>query len=265
MLSVQPVFRLAVAQAPADLNSPTDRLDWLRSILPDIANSGADLLLLPELFACGYNIGDAIRTRAEIADGPTFAAIADMAHEAGVAIHYGFAERSEDALYNAALCVSADRTVLCHQRKLVLPPGFEKAYFTPGRGCHLFEYHKLKIATLICYDAEFPETVRHVAQLGADLVLVPTALGSDWSWVAHTMIPTRAYENGVYLAYANSGGVENGSEFLGASVIAAPDGIEVARAGASATIIYGDIDKSRVAAAQKRLPYLKDGLTIDLS
>ena len=259
------MFRLAVAQAPAHLSTPKDRLDWLRTILPDVAASGADLVLLPELFACGYNIGDAVQTRAEAADGQTFVAMADMAQASGVAIHYGFAERAEGGLYNAALCVSPDRSVLCHQRKLALPPGFERAHFKPGRGCQMFEYRGLKIVTLICYDAEFPETVRHVAGLGANLVLVPTALGAQWPWVAQTMIPTRAYENGVYLAYANSTGVENEFEFLGASVIAAPDGVEAARAGALPIVIYADVDKARQTAAQERLPYLKDRLTIDLS
>ena len=261
---MDPLFRLAVAQAPASLEAPARRLEWLNATLPEISASGADLVLLPELFACGYNIGDDVQAHAETCDGPTFLAIAEMARAHGVAIHYGFAERAAQALYNSAICVSPSGSVLGHHRKLVIPPGFERRHFTPGRGCRLFEYHGLKVATLICYDAEFAETVRHVAAIGADLVLVPTALGAQWSWVARTMIPTRAYENGVYLAYANSAGTENGFEFLGASVISAPDGIEAARAGADPSVIYADIDKARVVAAQARLPYLQDRLDIEL-
>lgn len=258
------LFRLAVAQAPANLGAPAGRLEWLRATLPGISAAGADLLLLPELFACGYNIGDAVQSRAQPCDGPTFVAIADMARAHGIAIHYGFAEHAGDALYNSAICVSPNGSVLGHHRKLMIPPGFERMHFTPGRGCQLFDYHGLKVATLICYDAEFAETVRHVATLGAELVLVPTALGAQWSWVAQTMIPTRAYENGVYLAYANSAGTENGFEFLGASVIASPDGTEAARAGAEPSVIYADVGKERVTAAQARLPYLRDRLHLNL-
>lgn len=116
----------------------------------------------------------------------------------------------------------------------------------------------MRIATLICYDAEFPETARHVASLGADLILVPTALGAQWDWVAQRMIPCRAYENGVYLAYANSAGTERGMEFLGQSVIATPNGQELARAGAQADVIYGILHPEQVTAAQARLPYLTD-------
>jgi predicted amidohydrolase len=257
-------FRLAVSQAPAELNGPEARMNWLQAMLPGVATAGADLLLLPELFACGYHIGDAVKERAEAVDGPTAQAIADLARANGIAIHYGFAERSEGQIFNAALCFGPDGTVLGHQRKLAIPPGAERAYFTRGRGCHLFDYRGLRIATLICYDAEFPETVRHVATLGAELVLVPTALGAGWTWVAQTMIPTRAYENGVYLAYANSAGVENGFAFLGNSVIAAPDGAEAARAGTGPEVIYADLEKARVKRAQARLPYLIDHSSIEL-
>lgn len=251
-------LRLSVAQAPAHLDGTEARLDWLRAQLDLIVSEAADLLLLPELFACGYNIGNAVTARAEEIDGPTRAAIATLARQFGIAICYGFAERAGCNLFNAAVTLSPDGEVLSHQRKLAIPPGFEMDHFTAGEGCAVFEYRQFKIATLICYDAEFPETVRHVAGRGAELVLVPTALSAAWPWVAHRMIPTRAYENGVYLAYANSAGVENGLEYLGASVIATPDGAESARAGAGPEILFTDLEKARVVAARQRLPYLQD-------
>ncbi|WP_425044294.1 carbon-nitrogen hydrolase family protein [Primorskyibacter sp. S87] len=251
-------FRLSVAQSPAGLKTSSDRLGWLRAKLPGIAANKADLVLLPELFACGYNIGDEVERCAEHLDGPSFAAISNLAREFGVAIHYGFAERAKEGIFNSAVCASPTGQLLGHQRKLAIPPGFERSYFTPGTGCNLFDYGGLRIATLICYDAEFPETVRHVTELGAELVLVPTALGSQWSWVAHSLIPSRAYENGVYLAYANSVGEQGDTEFLGASVISAPDGIELARAGRDPEIIHAELDKARLVAARRRLPYLED-------
>lgn len=251
-------FRLAVGQAPADLASPKERLSWLSDKLPEVAAKGTDLLLLPELFATGYNIGDRIKARAQPADGPIAQDIAALARAHRIAIHYGFAELDGDAVYNSAQCFGPDGARLGGHRKLLIPPGFERDYFTPGRGCMLFDYRGIKIAMLICYDAEFPETVRHVASLGADLVLVPTALGDQWEWVAQRMIPTRAYENGVFLAYANSAGAERGMKFLGQSFIATPDGKELARATAEPAIIYGDLLLDLVSKAQARLPYLKD-------
>ena len=252
------VLHLALAQAPADLGNVADRLDWLATILPNVAVAKADLLLLPELFACGYSIGAAIRDRAEPRDGPIAKAIGGLAQEHGVAIHYGYAEAAHGTIYNAAQAFGPDGQTLVHQRKLAIPPGFEREFFAPGKGCALFELNGIRIATLICYDAEFPETVRHVARMGAEVVLVPTALGAAWDWVARTMIPTRAYENGVYLAYANSAGREGDMDFLGASVIAAPDGVKLARAAATPEILVATLTKDRVRAAQSRLPYVNE-------
>ncbi|QJF50308.1 carbon-nitrogen hydrolase family protein [Roseobacter ponti] len=251
-------FTLAVGQAPAEPGTPKERLDWLAGILPDVATGGADLLLLPELFATGYNIGAQVVHRAEPADGPVAQSISAMAKEHGLAIHYGFPEADGGAVFNAAQCFGPDGMRLGGHRKLVIPPGFERDHFSPGKGCEVFTYRGLKIATLICYDAEFPETVRHVASAGAELLLVPTALGAQWAWVAQKMIPTRAFENGIYLAYANSAGTEHGLAFLGQSLIASPDGQELARAGAEAGVISAVLHPEKVAVAQARLPYLTD-------
>lgn len=251
-------FRLAVGQSPAELPTVGDRLDWLSDILPSVAEKGADLLVLPELFATGYHIGDQVAARAEPADGPIGQAISALAKSFGVAIHYGFPEADDARIYNSAQCFGPDGARLGGHRKLAIPPGFERGHFTPGQECRLFTYRDVRIATLICYDAEFPEIVRRAATLGAELVLVPTALGAQWGWVARCMIPTRAFENGVFLAYANSAGSENGLDFLGQSLIAAPDGQELARAGATAEILFGDLQMDRVAAARSRLPYLSE-------
>lgn len=250
-------FHLAIGQSPGDLATTQDRLDWLDQILRQVAEKGSDILLLPELFAIGYNIGNQVITRAEYADGPTSVFIASLAKTYGVAIHYGFSEKGGDKIYNASQCFGPDGSRLGGHRKLVIPPGFEQDYFSAGEGCTLFTYRGVKIATLICYDAEFPEAVRFVASLGAELILVPTALGAQWEWVSQRMIPTRAYENGVYLAYANSAGVENGMSFLGQSFIASPDGQELARAGSQPELIYGALKPDKVSIAQSRLPYLK--------
>jgi len=258
-------FRLAVAQTAAALATPAARLDWLEEALPDLQRQEVDLLLLPELFLTGYNIGDRARDWAEAATGAAAVRIAALAKRFGLAIHYGYPESADGVIYNAAQCFGPDGSVLGHHRKLAIPPGAEEMYYSAGAGCRLFAYRGLKIGTLICYDAEFGETARHLAVSGAQLILVPTALGAQWGWVARSMIPTRAYENGVFLAYANHAGSENGLDYLGASFIAAPDGIELARAAAAPEILLADLDPTRVQKAQARLPYVRDCRRLHLS
>ncbi|MEQ8604700.1 MAG: carbon-nitrogen hydrolase family protein [Marivibrio sp.] len=251
---------LAVLQSDGALGSPAARLAWLEAQLEDLVSRDErpDLVLTPELFAHGYNAGAAFKDLAEPADGPLSAAVTVLARKSGAAILYGFAERAQGRLYNSVQAVDAAGERLTLVRKRVLPPGPERDLFAPGGGGPLFTLNGLTIATLICYEAEFPEAVRLAARAGAQLVLVPTALSADWPVVARKLIPTRAFENGVYVAYANHAGAERGLRYLGESCIVGPDGEDVARAGEAPTALAATIAPHAVAAAQARLPYLRD-------
>lgn len=248
---------ISLAQSPAELNGSEQRLKWLETTLAAL-DKKTELLVLPELFACGYNIGDSLSTWAEANDGPTADAISALTKKYRVAIHYSYAERAGDCIYNSSQCFDESGSRLGEHRKLSLPPGFEIDQFAPGKGCCVFNYHGFQIATLICYDIEFPENARHLGEQGVDLIIVPTALGKAWGVVAEHVVPTRAFENGCFVAYANQAGIEHGLEYYGGSCIASPQGQVLARAGADPEIIYASLDISQVTAARQRLPYLTD-------
>ena len=120
-----------------------------------------------------------------------------------------------------------------------------------------FNLGLFKCAMLICYDVEYPEAVRAAAEAGAQIIIVPTALSEQWGVVAHKLIPTRAFENGVWVLYANHAGVENNARYLGNSCIVAPDGTDAIRAGITQQLIIAEIGLEAVTQAQNRLPYLK--------
>ncbi|WP_350336078.1 carbon-nitrogen hydrolase family protein [Coralliovum pocilloporae] len=250
---------VGVAQCPADLATSEERLRWLSNTLASNTGLRPDLIVLPELFQCGYNIGEAILDRAETPDGPFAEAIAELSRHHQTAILYGFAERQDKTLFNTAQCIDRTGRLIGQHRKLVLPPGFEENYFAPGHGCELFQLADFTVAILVCYDVEFPEALRHVALNGADLVLVPTALGAQWGVVAESVVPARAFENGVFLCYANYTGQENHMHYYGGSCIIAPDGKALARAEqANSGLSLAVLEKSAVERAQIRLPYHTD-------
>ena len=170
---------------------------------------------------------------------------------------FGYPEQHDGALYNSAACVDAKGQLIANHRKLMLPPGFESNYFAAGSQSTTFDLHGFKVAMLICYDAEYPEAVRQMALVGAHLVLVPTALASNWGVVSEKLMPTRAFENGVWVVYANHAGQENELAYYGGSCIVSPEGNDAARAGSSECVIQAQLDKNSVLAAQKRLPYLQ--------
>ena len=251
-------LEVVVAQSPAELEGPQARFDWLAKSLKLEIMSDADLLLLPELFLTGYNIGANVKEWSEKADGFYAKKIVALCQQYNIAIHYGYSESYDDKIYNSANCISRQGQRLSWHRKLLLPPGFEGDHFSGGNSFETFTINGFRIATLICYDAEFPENFRYVAQQGVDLVLVPTALSSSWGVVAHKVIPTRAFENGVFVCYANQAGNEHGLEYLGASCIVGPDGTEFQRAGSKSEFLRASLTQSQVTAAQQKLPYLQD-------
>lgn len=253
---MEPGLSLAVVQSPGNLSGPEARTEWLRRKLRDMAERGVDIILLPELFLTGYNVGEAVWGWAEAHDGYFAGRIAELARSYQVAIHYGFAERCKSKLYNSAQCFGPNGERLVQHRKLALPPGYEGDHFSAGAICALFELKQFRIATLICYDAEFPEAFRHVAMMGADLVLVPTALADKWSIVARHVIPTRAFENGVFVAYANHAGEEGNMRYLGESCVIGPNGKELARAGDGEQTLSAQLALREVVSARAQLPYL---------
>ena len=249
-------MRAGVFQSAGELGNHAARLSALEAALE---GADLDLLLCPELFLSGYNAGNAIRDRAEPVDGPFARQVAALAERTGTAIAYGFPEPCGDGLYNAAACFGPDGVLLAHRRKRVLPPGFETDMFVHGDSpLTLFELGGARGALVICYEIEFPESARAAAQAGADVLLVPTAISTTWPLVPEKLVPSRAFENGLWLLYANHAGHENGIEYAGRSCIVAPFGEVAARAGTSAELIKADMDLLEVVRARERLPFLKD-------
>ena len=115
-----------------------------------------------------------------------------------------------------------------------------------------------RMGMLICYDVEFPENARKLALRGTDLIVAPTANMVPFDVIATTIVPARAYENQVYVAYANYCGSENGLEYCGLSCVAAPDGCDAARAGRDEELIICELDHGLLTASRRTATYLAD-------
>ncbi len=242
-------MRTALLQSSGRPGSVVENLKVLDEAAGRAAAAGAALLAAPEMFLTGYAIGDAIGRLAEPADGDWH----------GLAIAYGYPERDGETVYNSVQLISADGTRLANYRKTHLFGCFERDHFTPGEQPVVqAELNGLTVGLMICYDVEFPENVRAHALAGTDLLIVPTAQMHPFQFVAESLVPVRAWENQMYVAYVNRVGPEGEFEFVGLSVLAGPDGIARTRAGRGEELVSADADPAFLAASREANPYLKD-------
>ncbi len=253
-------MKLGVFQAAATASWD----ERLKALDLQLADKEVELVVCPELFTTGYRIAGDHRELAQPADGVWMQAMAHMARQHQTALVYGYAERAGEVVYNSAAMIGPNGAMLAnHRKQLPAPDCFEERCFADGVGPTFIAYRGIKIALVICYELEFPETVRHAALQGATLVLAPTALVDEWQVIAEHLVSTRAIESGIWIAYSNYTGPATDpagitKNFAGGSRITGPDGRERVVAVSVDELIVAKIDPEDAARIRQRLPYLRD-------
>lgn len=252
-------MRTALLQSSGRPGSVEENLKVLDEAAGRAAAAGAALLAAPEMFLTGYAIGDDIARLAEPADGDSADTVAEIAERHGLAIAYGYPERDGGRVYNSVQLISAEGARLAGYRKTHLFGCFEHEHFEPGEQPVVqAEVGGLTVGLMICYDVEFPENVRAHALAGTDLLVVPTAQMHPFQFVAESLVPVRAWESQMYVAYVNRVGQEGEFDFVGLSTLAGPDGVARTRAGRGEELVFADADPAFLTASREANPYLRD-------
>ena len=240
---------LAVTQfAPvADHAANADRAE---ALVRRAAAEGGQVILLQELFHgpyfCITQDPRYFDWAGPVEDHPLIARFAALARELGVVLPVSFFERAGQAYFNSIAIVDADGRILGIYRKSHIPqgPGYEeKFYFSPGdTGFRVWETAFGRVGVGICWDQWFPEAARAMALMGAEMLLYPTAIGSEppapgYDSQPHweTVMRGHAAANIMPLAASNRVGteVQDGVDvtFYGTSFIADQTGQKVVQAG----------------------------------
>jgi len=225
------------------------------------AGRGAALVVLPELCDTGYVFtgpDEARRLAAPAAQSPALRQWQALAASHAVVIVGGFCELGGDGnLYNSAAVVDGSGTLAVYRKAHLWDR--EKLVFTPGDGAPpVVDLPFGKVATMVCYDLEFPEWVRLPAMAGADLIAAPV------NWPAMTVpagerpadivrVQAAACANGVFIAVADRCRAERGVAWVGGTVIIRPDGYPAAapQPGDHELLLTADCDLP--AARDKRI------------
>jgi len=228
------------------------------------ADQGADFLILPELFLTGYNIGDDSWKLAEPVGGTSLQVAAKIAQDCKLALLFGYSELSEGLVYNSAALINTDGRMAANYRKIHLYGPEEQRLFKPGEQWVVHSIAGINVGVLICYDIEFPEAVRLLALKGAELIAVPTALAVPCLEVptsievAKKIVPARALENQVFVAYVNRCGSEGDMDYCGLSCVVGPDGRELVQAGLEEALLIVEINPTAISKERSVYSYLSD-------
>jgi len=224
-------------------------------------SADADLYVFGEMSLTGYMCREDVFSLAEGRDGESIRALQEISREKDAAIIFGmpFTER-EGIVYNAAVLVNGDDVGVYRKNYLAnFGPFEEKFYFKEGSEAPVFRAKGINIGICICYDVFFPELSKTMALKGADMIVCISASPTISREHFERVLPARATENTVYMAYCNLVGEQDGLTFWGGSQIYSPRGDMMARAEyMKETSIVQEIDMNILREARIARPTLRD-------
>lgn len=263
-----------VTVAATQMACSSDRaanVDKAEAVVRQAAAQGAQIILLQELFETPYFPKDqnqkVLALAAPADNHPTIERMSKLAAELEVVLPVSFFERANNAYYNTLMMVDADGSKLGLYRKAHIPdgPGYqEKFYFNPGdTGFKVWRTRYGNVGAAVCWDQWFPECARAMALKGADVLLYPTAIGSEPAYPElssrdhwQRVMQGHAAANLIPLVTSNRIGREEGESceitFYGSSFIAGQEGEKIAEAGEDEEAVITaafDFDEIRLARA----------------
>lgn len=227
--------QLEIAVVQCELQGSRDEnVSRIEALVREAAAGGAQIVLTPELFEGQYfpQVKDsaAFDLAAPAKGHPTLERMQRLAEELAVVLPMSFFEEEDGAFYNSLAVVDADGSQLGVYRKSHIPdgPGYEeKFYFRPGdTGFRVWNTRYGRLGVGVCWDQWFPEAARAMALLGAELLLYPTAIGTepatpdeDSKGPWRRVMVGHAVANAIPVASSNRIGTEGALTFYGSSFI----------------------------------------------
>ena len=270
---------VAALQLPLGSSDEATNIAAVAALVEEAAAKGAQLILPPELFSGPYfcrEEDEALFALARpVAEHPSVIAMQALAAKLKVTIPTSFFERDGHHYYNTLAMIGPDGQIMGTYRKSHIPdgPGYEeKYYFRPGNdGFKVWDVPgeggaRVRVGVGICWDQWYPECARVMALLGAELLMYPTAIGSepydpglDTSRMWRRAMIGHAVSNCMPVVAANRIGEECGQRFYGHSFITDEWGDFVAEYGAGESgVLTARLDLARAATHRAGMGFFRD-------
>jgi predicted amidohydrolase len=253
-------MKVAVAQISCSLGDPDANLSKVHDFSGRAKQSGAELILFPEMTDTGYSM-PVIQKHANHWNTGFVTGLQKVASQLGLAIVSGVSERDGSSIYNSQVLVDAKGDIVARYRKThlyaVAPVG-EQTCFAPGNTLASFLLSDLRFGFSICYDLRFPELYRKLAteqNVGAFLMSSAWPFPRDEHF--RVLNQARAIENQSYVMASNRVGKDDGLWFCGNSAIIDPRGVVIAAASADREeLVHADVSQELVQSVRRRMQSL---------
>lgn len=252
---------VTLAQLTCQLHDKEANLKRMKDI---VRKTKGKIVIFPELSLTGYMPRDDLFGQAETASSPMIKAIVRLAKDTKKDIVFGApmkGERLPGVVYNSCL-LAAGTGKLFRYDKMYLPtfgPFEEKVFFAEGKGVVVGDGRHARIGLMICYDMFFPELAKLETLLGAQILVNISAAPTTSRPFFRRVMPGRAVENAIFVAYSNMVGVHGSLVFGGGSVLYGPRGEEIVRAkDLEPDIVEAEIDLADIDIARRFRPVVRD-------
>lgn len=263
-----PAYQIALVQMRPDFLNREANLEKAEAALREAAANGAKLVCFPESFDLGYgntSVQEMVSFTLSVTN-TTLQRICMLAKELHIHILTPIFWKTTDGnVENTAFLIDDQGTILGSYAKTHLTDN-EKLHLTRGKDYPVFDTKLGKIGIAICYDICFPEVARILALSGAQMLLVPAAWrgGKHYAQWWNIDLSSCALDNLVYTVGINMIGPANSEEFFaGMSQVCAPTGEKLCICGEEETILYSQIDLSRIATERQKNSVLLDRHPLD--
>ena len=255
-------YSLAVCQLRTETDY-AETMDKAEAMIREAAARGADVVVLPEMYACPYS-REYFRKFAAMGHEDSCRRMAGWAKQNHILLVGGSVPEAEDGLlYNSCFVYDPDGRLIARHRKIHLfdvdIPGMrfhESHSFAPGRDITVFDTPFGRMGAAICFDVRFPELFRAMARRGAELICLPAQFNMTTGpahWEATMRM--RAVDNELFFAAASAARSEGFSyECWGHSMILDPFGAPLAAADETEQLLLAEIDRRRIAEVRAQLP-----------
>ena len=253
---MQRTVRVAAVQFNIALGDLDRNLATAETALGRVAEQGAQLAVLPEMWSVGY---DYKRLSAHADKTPQVVeAIRRLSAELNLVVVGSLPDHGDGKLYNSAYVIDRGKVAGCYRKLHMFSTMGEDRFLSPGDLTLVVPTSVGKLGVAICYDLRFPELFRKLALDGAEIICGPAEWPKPRQEHWRTLLRARAMENQLFVAAANCCGIQGKLDFFGMSLLLSARGAVLAEGGETDTELIATFDFAEMAEYRNQIRCFHD-------